>query len=88
MMVNEDVSFYIKLAKTKQNFRKVKLVSKYTTGIVLFVIILEAMFFFLNNGEWDGMLPINIWPYFLFMGFNAFCYVYTIFADFRYPFCL
>ena len=76
-MVNEDVSFYIKLAKTKQNFRKVKLVSKYTTGIVLFVIILEAMFFFLNNGEWDGMLPINIWPYFLFMGFNAFCYVYT-----------
>lgn len=76
-MINEDVSFYIKLAKTKQNFRRVKLVSKYTTGIVLFVIILEAIFFLLNNGEWDGMLPVNIWPYFLFMGFNAFCYLYT-----------
>ena len=76
-MINEDVSFYIKLAKTKQNFRRVKLVSKYTTGIVLFVIILEAIFFLLNNGEWDGMLPATIWPYFLFMGFNAFCYLYT-----------
>ena len=76
-MINEDVSFYIKLAKTKQNFRKVKLVSKYTTGIVLFVIILEAIFFLLNNGEWDGMLPVTIWPYFLFMGFNACCYLYT-----------
>lgn len=77
VMINEDVSFYIKLAKTKQNFRKVKLVSKYTTGIVLFVIILEAIFFLLNNGEWDGMLPVTIWPYFLFMGFNACCYLYT-----------
>lgn len=76
-MINEGVSFYIKLAKTKQNFRKVKLVSKYTTGIVLFVIILEAIFFLLNNGEWDGMLPVTIWPYFLFMGFNACCYLYT-----------
>lgn len=76
-MIHEDVSFYIKLAKTKQNFRRVKLVSKYTTGIVLFVIILEAIFFLLNNGEWDGMLPATIWPYFLFMGFNAFCYLYT-----------
>ena len=76
-MINEDVSFYIKLEKTKQNVRKVKLVSKYTTGIVLFVIILEAIFFLLNNGEWDGMLPVTIWPYFLFMGFNACCYLYT-----------
>lgn len=76
-MVNQDVSFYIKIAKTKQNFRKVKLVSKYTTGIVLFVIVLETIFFFLNNGEWEGSLPINMWPYFLFMGFNALCYVYT-----------
>ena len=48
VMINEDVSFYIKLAKTKQNFRRVKLVSKYTTGIVLFVIILEAFFFLLS----------------------------------------
>lgn len=77
VVINEDVSFYIKLEKTKQNFRKVKLVSKYTTGIVLFVIILEAIFFFFNNGQWDGTLPTTIWPYFLFMGFNAFCYLYT-----------
>ena len=76
-MINEEVSFYVKIAKTKQNFRKVKLVSKYTTGIVLFVIVLEMMFYFLNNGKWDEMLPINMWPYFLFMGFNALCYLYT-----------
>ena len=77
VVMNEGVSFYIKLEKTKQNVRKVKLVSKYTTGIVLFVIILEAIFFFFNNGHWDETLPTTIWPYFLFMGFNACCYLYT-----------
>ena len=76
-MDNEDVSFYVKIAKTKENFRKVKLVSKYTTGIVLFVIVLETIFYFLNNSKWDEMVPINMWPYFLFMGFNALCYLYT-----------
>jgi diguanylate cyclase (GGDEF)-like protein len=76
-MVYENEAYYIKKAAVEHNIKKITLVSKVTSGIVIFLLLLEFSFWMLNgSGEGNGM-PITIWPYVLLLAFNFMCYYFT-----------
>ena len=73
-MMYENEAYYVKKAAIEHNIRKVTLVSKVTSSIVIFLMLLECCFLFLSSGEG---LPVNIWPYVLLLLFNFICYYFT-----------
>lgn len=72
MYANE--AYYVKKAAIEHNIRKVTLVSKVTSSIIVFLLLLECCFLFLSREEG---LPVNIWPYVLLLLFNFICYYFT-----------
>ena len=76
-MLYENEAYYIKKAAIEHNIRKITLVSKVTSTIITFLLLLECCFLLLNRGEERVGLPINIWPYVLLLLFNFICYYFT-----------
>ncbi|WP_413362158.1 diguanylate cyclase domain-containing protein [Lysinibacillus sp. 3P01SB] len=75
-MIYENEAYYIKKAALEHNIKKITLVSKVTSSIVIFLLLLEASFWFFKGTGGNG-LPIVIWPYILLLLFNLICYYFT-----------
>lgn len=76
-MAYENEAYYIKKAVVEHNIKKISLVSKVTSSIVVFLLLLESCFWLLNSGKFASSLPITIWPYILLLFFNFICYYFT-----------
>lgn len=76
-MVYRNEAYYIKKTAVEHNLKKITLVSKVTSGIVAFLLVLEC-FFWMASGKGAGNeLPIIVWSYLLMLVFNFLCYYFT-----------
>ena len=75
-MIYENKAYYIKKAAVEHNFKKITLVSKVTTSIVIFLLLLECLFWLINGKEEGNGLSLIVWPYFLMLALNFLCYYF------------
>ncbi|WP_431030153.1 GGDEF domain-containing protein [Lysinibacillus sp. LZ02] len=75
-MVSDSQSFYIHKAKIQHNFRKIALVSKVMTGIVLFILLVETVIFIFTKEQASSEILTNVWGYLLLLAFNLICHYY------------
>lgn len=76
-MARESESIHLKKAMLQHNIRKISLVSKITTVILLFVIISQLTMQLIGTQKYLKDVSLTIIPYLLLILFNVFCLYLT-----------